>query len=440
MALTPWIGNPGAAESLLIENVTLIDGTGRPAVQESFVLIEDERIARVGRGTFSGHTPEHRIDAAGKYLMPGLMDMHTHIRGAARFFANDEEKREPDWNLTRQVLHGFLYSGVTSIYDANNLPEFVFTIRRRERDGSLLAPHIFATGSAITVPGGHGALPGSTQVESWPAGRAALKKYLESKPDLVKLTYDEHNWGTRPLIPIFTPRLLEDVIKFLGDQGLRTTIHTSNEIRAREAIFAGIDTLAHPVIQSPVSDEFVRLMGAKKIPMVSTLTIGEGYSRLVEQPEYLDQQLYRAIFSAAEIEKLKGEVRDSFAKRPWTTWMKVMTPVAQENLRRIAAAGGVIVLGSDQSNGPASHRELELLVEAGIPPLEVIRIGTLNGAVFLGKERLMGSVEEGKLADLVLLNADPLADINNAKDIYLVIKAGQIIDRSQLDLPINRKR
>lgn len=440
MALTPWIGNPGAAETLLIENVTLIDGTGRPAVQESFVLIEGERIMRVGRGTFSGPTPGRRIDGTGKYLMPGLMDMHTHIRGAARFFANDEEKGEPNWNLTRQVLHGFLYSGVTSIYDANNLPEFVFTLRRQERDGSLLAPHIFATGSAITVPGGHGALPGSTQVESWPAGRAAVKKYLEFKPDLVKLTYDEHNWGTRPLIPIFTPQMLEDVIKFLGDQGLRTTIHTSNEIRAREAIFAGIDTLAHPVIQSPVSDEFVRLMGAKKIPMVSTLTIGEGYSRLVEHPEYLDQPLYQAIFSAAEIEKLKGEVRDTFAKRPWTTWMKVMTPVAQENLRRIAEAGGVIVLGSDQSNGPASHRELELLVEAGIPPLEVIRIGTLNGAVFLGKERLMGSVEEGKMADLVLLNADPLADINNAKDISLVIKAGEIIDRSQLALPINRKQ
>ena len=104
-----------------------------------------------------------------------------------------------------------------------------------------------------------------------------------------------------------------------------------------------------------------------------------------------------------------------------------------------AAAGGVIVLGSDQSNGPASHRELELLVESGIPPLELIRIGTLKGAIFLGKERSMGSVEEGKLADLVLLNADPLADINNAKDINLVIKPGKIIIRRRLDLPINRK-
>jgi imidazolonepropionase-like amidohydrolase len=418
--------------------VTLIDGTGRPAAHEMFVLIENKLIVKIGRGTFTGLAPDRRIDGAGKFLMPGLMDMHTHVRGAARFFAGDEEKKEPDWDLAQKDLHGFLYSGVTTIYDANNLPEFILSLRRQERDGSLLAPHIFTTGSAITVPGGHGAFPGSTQVASWPAGRAAVEKHLEAKPDMVKLTYDEHNWGTRPLIPIFTPELLEDVIKFLGNQGLRTTVHTSNEVRAREAIFAGVDTLAHPVIQSPVSDDFVRLMAAKKIPMVSTLTIGEGYSRLVEHPEYLDQPLYRAIFSAAEIKKLKGEVRGSFAERPWTTWMKVMTPVAQENLRRIAAAGGIIVLGSDQSNGPASHRELELLVEAGIPPLEVIRIGTLNGAIFLGRERLTGSVEEGKLADLVLLNADPLANINNAKNIHLVIKAGEIIDRSRLILPINR--
>jgi imidazolonepropionase-like amidohydrolase len=98
----------------------------------------------------------------------------------------------------------------------------------------------------------------------------------------------------------------------------------------------------------------------------------------------------------------------------------------------------VIVLGSDQSAGPQSHRELELMVEGGIPPLEAIRIGTLNAAVFLGLERDLGSIEEGKLADLVLLSADPRQDIANAQRIELVIKAGRVIDRGALDLPVNR--
>ena len=187
-----------------------------------------------------------------------------------------------------------------------------------------------------------------------------------------------------------------------------------------------------------MSKGFVQLMASTKTPMVSTLTIGEGYSRLVEHPEFLDSPIYRAVYEPETIERLKTTVRDGYAARAWTTWMKVMTPVAQENLRQIVEGGGVIVLGSDQSSGPASHRELELMVEGGIPELEAIRIGTLNAAIFMGKEREMGSVEEGKLADLVLLSADPLADIGNAQKIEVVIKGGRIIDRAALDLPVNR--
>ena len=119
--------------------------------------------------------------------------------------------------------------------------------------------------------------------------------------------------------------------------------------------------------------------------------------------------------------------------------MKVMTPVAQENLRLIHAAGGVITLGSDQSSGPASQRELQLMVNGGIPALAAIRIATLNAAIFMGKERDLGSVEEGKVADLVLLSADPVQDIRNTERIEMVIKGGVVIDRGALDLPVNRR-
>jgi imidazolonepropionase-like amidohydrolase len=115
--------------------------------------------------------------------------------------------------------------------------------------------------------------------------------------------------------------------------------------------------------------------------------------------------------------------------------MKVMTPVAQENLKKLHQAGGVVVLGTDQSLGAAVHRELELLVEGGIAPLDAIGIATRNGAVFLGRERDLGTVEAGKLADLVLLDADPVEDIDNVKKIHAVIKAGMLIDRSALEIP-----
>jgi imidazolonepropionase-like amidohydrolase len=232
---------------------------------------------------------------------------------------------------------------------------------------------------------------------------------------------------------------MAEIGRYFNEHGIRTTVHISHEFRARQAIEAGINTLAHPIIQGPVSDGFVSLMAATKVPMVSTLTIGEGYSRLVEHPEFLDRPIYQAVYEPEVLEQLRTTVRDAYAARTWTTWMKVMTPVAQENLRLIVEGGGVIVLGSDQSTGPASHRELELMVEGGIPALEAIRIGTLNAAIFMGRERELGSIEEGKLADLVLLSADPLEDISHTQDIDLVIKGGKIVDRSALDLPVNRR-
>jgi imidazolonepropionase-like amidohydrolase len=171
--------------------------------------------------------------------------------------------------------------------------------------------------------------------------------------------------------------------------------------------------------------------------MVTTLTIGENYSRLAEHPEYLDEPLYQATLTKDEIETLKTERRKEYQERKWTWWMKIMTTIAQENLFKINEAGGVLVAGTDQTTGPALHRELELLADSGIPASDIIRIATLNGAIFLGKERDLGSIEEGKIADLVLLAADPLSDIANIKHIAQVIKGGQVIDRSRLDLPVN---
>ena len=114
--------------------------------------------------------------------------------------------------------------------------------------------------------------------------------------------------------------------------------------------------------------------------------------------------------------------------------MKTQTPILEDNLRRIDAAGGVIAAGTDTSNGASTQRELELLAEAGIPPLEIVKIATFNGARFLGRQDQMGSVEEGKIADAVLLSADPTADVKNCKAILAVFKAGQIVDELKLPL------
>lgn len=422
-----------SAEVLVIDSVTLIDGTGAAPLPDMTVVIDDGRFSQVLPAAMATDIKGQRIDGKGKFLVPGLMDMHVHLKGGVEITPDNLRKADDDRKAGLKALHSYLYSGVTSIYDAGNNPDYILGLRSDERAHKIVSPRIFATGGIVTQPGSHGSGPGATTVESWPEARADLDQHIARKPDLLKLTLEERGWGQRPMIPILDPALMETIIEYYNDHGIRTTAHTSSERRARQAIFAGVDTLAHPVIQGPITDNFARLMAAKQIPMTTTLTIGENYSRLVEHPEYLDQPLYQQALSKEEISQLQGETRDQWQQRMWTAWMKLMTPIAQENLRKIHDAGGVLVLGTDQTIGPAVHRELELLQDAGIPPLEIIRIATLNGAIFLGKQRQMGSIEIGKLADAVLLDADPSQDINNFKRISAVIKDGQRIDRSTLD-------
>ena len=426
-----------AANTLLIENVTLIDGTGRPPVAGSSVLIEQDRISQISRGSISVPEKTRRIDGTGKYLIPGLMDLHIHVEGSVELTPEGFSLIK-DKSKGIRALHSYLYAGVTSVFDAGNVPDYILGLREQERNGKLVSPRIFATGAIVTYPGSHGSNEWSTHVDSWPEAIPALDAHIARRPDILKLTFEERGWGSRPMIPILPLDLMQRIIQYYNDHGIRTTVHTSSEYRTRQAIFAGIDTLAHPVsIQGPITDDFARLMGAKKIPVVTTLTIGENYSRLAEHPEYLDEPLYQATLTADEIEILKTEKRKEYQERKWTWWMKIMTTIAQENLRKIHEAGGILVAGTDQTIGPALHRELELMADAGIPLSDIIRIATLNGAIFLGKERELGSIEEGKIADLVLLAADPTKDINNTKQIVQVIKGGQLVDRSKLNLPIN---
>jgi imidazolonepropionase-like amidohydrolase len=421
------------AGAYTIEHVTLIDGTGAAPKKDVTVQVEGQRIVLVTPSAVAGAPKGTVIDGRGKYLIPGMTDVHIHLAG---WNGGRDAAGVPvvDHKVAEAALASYIYAGFTSVLDVGNQPENSLYERTRERAGEIQSPRIFATGNLITYPGSHGDSM-AIRISDFEKDKALLDKQIaEQQPDVIKLTYDEEGWGARPMITLMPTELLHQIIEYYNLHGIRTTVHISNERRAIEAIYAGTDTLAHPVIQGPVSDSFVKLMAAKKTPFATTLTIGENYGRLVDHPEYLDQPDYAASFSPEEIRKEKTETRAFYAGRAWTGYMRVMTPICMENIRKVVAAGGVAALGTDQSSGPAAHREMELLVQAGVPTLQVIKIATLDGAIFLGKADDLGSVTEGKLADLVLLNADPLADIDATKDIALVMKGGVIIDESKLPM------
>ena len=440
MAMVLFVSNEGIAADtgkIAFERVNLVDGRGGPVQPEMTVIVQDGRFAVVRPAalvTAADLAGARRIDGRGRYLMPGLVDMHVHLEGGVTVTPNGLREASNDRGRGAAALASYLYSGVTSIYDAGNVPDYIFGLRNEERAGRIAAPRIFATGGIVTYPGSHGSGPGSVDIDAWPAGRQALDGLLERKPDVVKLTLEERGWGARPMIPALPDELLRSIIRRINEAGFRTTVHVSSELRAAQAIFAAADTLAHPVIQGPASEQYFRLLAAKGTPVVTTLTIGENYSRLVEQPEYLDEPLYRKSLSAEQIRTLRSSTRDAWRESLWTHWMKLMTPVAMENLRKLHEAGGVLVLGTDQTLGPAVHRELELLQQAGIPAAALTRIATLNGAIFLGRAAQAGSIAAGKEADALLLSKDPTRDIRNARRIEQVMKAGKLIDREALPL------
>ncbi|MDG6921691.1 MAG: amidohydrolase family protein [Nitrososphaerota archaeon] len=431
--------------SLVLTNATVVDTISRKLSPNLSVVVEGNRIVDVSQGRpKSLPSDSDVIDCGRKFLLPGLMDMHIHLHG--RYHAGPtQEKPVPtffskseDSELVSR-LHSFLYCGVTTVYDAGNFAETIFKLREQERSGKITSPRIFCAGSIVTSPGGHGSGL-STDISSLPLDNKKLDDHLSKSPDIVKVTYDEHNWGIRPLIPILDMETLRKIVDYCHSKMFRVTSHVSNETRAREAIACGVDALAHPVIQSPITEEFVWLLSEKRIPVVSTLAIGERYSRLADNPEYLDQKLYADCMDEEERTELKTVESTKQKSNRWAMWMKTMTPVAQENLKRLMEGGAVVAAGTDLSFGPDFHRELELLQAGGISPMDVIVAATINAAKFLWKERDLGSIEAGKLAGMVLVDEDPSRDVNNLKKISAVVKDGKLIDRSKLDLPVNKKK
>jgi imidazolonepropionase-like amidohydrolase len=415
-----------------ILGVMLIDGTGRAPVPGATVVIEGNRIRDAGAGV-PVPAGARTIDGAGKFLIPGMIDAHVHVRGGRGSGQSPSDQEREGI----RALHSYLYAGVTTVFDAGNRADYIMGLRAKEQSGAIVSPRILATGGTVASPNGHG---GPYNVEAWPADRKLLDDHLATKPDLAKIGQDEHGWGTRPQINQLPDDLLEKIIRYYHSKGVRVIIHTSNEHNSIEAIYAGADTLAHPIIQAPMSEQYVKLMTVKRVPTVSTLTIGENYSRLADHPEFLDQPLYQDTIEADERQRLKTQESAKQKENRWAAWMKVMTPVAQDNMKRLNDAGkNIVAAGTDQSSGPAFHRELELLVGGGISPADAIVIATRNAARALGRLEELGTIEAGKLADVVLLKADPTRDINNAKLVDTVIKNGRIIDRSKLDLPVNRR-
>ncbi|NKB42679.1 MAG: amidohydrolase family protein [Alphaproteobacteria bacterium] len=418
-----------SAQSLLIENVTLIDGTGGAPVAGVSVLVDGGRFAKISAGNIDTPSDVSVVDGTGKFLMPGIIDSHIHLPGGRAGAGNREMVIDRPFGL--QSLAAYLYSGVTAFYDSGNNAEYIYQMREDERAGHILSPRIYATVSLIAPPEGHGCCAGGTVVHDYEDGVKKLDALFKMKPDLLKFTRERRGMG--PVgrnIPLLEQDLMNKLVAYAHENGIRTTVHVSEVALARDSIEAGADAFAHTVYLDDANMDFAKELVDNGIILSTTMT------RIEADTSFLDDPLFVATIP----EDARNEIRASerFNGSPYTGWLSSLRPAIMKNIKTLYDAGAILAAGTDRSLGPFPHQELRVIVESGIPPLEAIRIGTLNAAAYIGVEDEIGSIEVGKLADMLLLTADPSVDISNTMMIDSVYKGGVWIDRAALDVPANR--
>jgi len=438
--------------TIAITGVTLIDGTGADPLWDATVVIVDGRITNVGpRGTVTVPDGADLIQTEGKFLLPGFVDTHAHVTlGPVSLDVSSgvpEMSIVPDPDIPLRTLRTLLAHGVTSVRDPGGAPAQLVALREAVHTGALVGPRMRVAGMVIDRSEFEGLV---TTVSNTEDVSAAVQNDAQAGVDMVKL------YAT------LTPDLLKAGIDAAHSAGIDAVAHLMMTSWT-DAANLGLDHILHIIPGSPAllpeasREDFMAMMqrgtqfmyGWFEYADFDGPEITEMIEALVENDVSVDPTL--VIFEGM----VRGDdpfytESDALAMaapslvQNWNDWFNFNTgwtpddfraaraafPRFLELTKRLYDAGVTITAGTDANNpwivpGHSFHRELELLVEAGISPLEVLRIATHNGAKVSGLLEETGTVEVGKWADLVLLGSDPIADISNSRDIEWIMQAGR---------------
>jgi imidazolonepropionase-like amidohydrolase len=447
----PAIAAAAPAPVTVINGATLIhpSKSGDAVVEAgATIVIAGDRIQLAGAGiTLELPQGAKVIDARGKWVIPGLVDSHVHFfqsgnlytrPDAADFnavvpYAEEVARNKARLDATFKV---WLASGVTGVVDIGG-PMWNFDMRDRAA-ASPAAPRVAVAGPLISMvdrPPLDLGDPPIVKITSPDEARALVARELARNPDYIKVWFI-HQEGDDLAAQ-------EAIVKAAGDAahaaGKRLAVHATELLVAKAALRSGADYLVHSVFDAPIDDEFIELAKRNKALYSPTLFVMGGYLlALGNRWQATEAEAARADPEIlAAMDDLEGmpadKVPPGVAKLIASGRVPEPPKVAMDNLRRLQAAGVPIAMGTDAGNigtvhGPSIHREMRMMVDAGLTPLEVLRSATVNGAGALGLEGQAGEVEAGRLADLVILDADPLADIGNLAKVYRTIKGGVVFD------------
>jgi len=433
----------------VIEHVTVIDGTGGAPQPDQTVVIETGRIRSVGpAGSTTRPSGAEVIDGRGRWLIPGLIDMHAHVTlGPVHGTPGVSMRMERDATVVARSLATLLAFGVTTIRDPGTADAtFAVAIRDSVAHGRLVGPRLFVAGPVIDAGPFEGLVDRATTPEEVravvrrhaAAGVDYVKLYASLRPELVAAGIDEaHAQGIKAIAHLFATPWTDAANA--GIDGILHSVPSSPALlppERRRAFLANISRTGRFMFQwfeyydpaAAEADSMISALVRHGVMHDPTLTVFEAIAwgddpRIIESPDLAltPESLVRnwrteftlsAGFTAAGFDS---------ARRVWPTVLRFV--------KQLYDRGVLLTAGTDANNpwvpaGPSLHRELELLVEAGISPLEVLAIATRNGARGLGIEPDVGTIEPGKRADLVLLSGDPSQSIGNTRRIVWVMRNG----------------
>jgi imidazolonepropionase-like amidohydrolase len=373
------------------EGARLIVGDGR-VIENGTLVVDGAKIVQAGSGV-PVPSGAKRVSLAGKTVMPMIIDTHVHLS------ANREE-------LLRD-LRMRAYYGVSAAMSMGTDSYEVLSIRTEAIPG---AARFLSAGRGITMPE-----PGRTSVPYWVTtdaeARKAVQELAAHKVDIVKIWVDTRDKKYKKLSPALYGVIIDEAHK----QGLRVTAHIFDMEDAKGLMRAGVDAFAHGVRDQDIDDEVVAMFKQRPNLILTP--------NLPERGVKVDLDWLKAGLPAAEVAKLESVNYD----RPTA---QVFFGIQARNLAKLNAAGVRITLGTDGNRAWGPHEEMTDMVAAGMTPAQVIVAATRNSAEFL---RLAdtGTLQAGKSADFIVLDANPLTDITNTRRISSVILRGEAVDRSQ---------
>ena len=390
--------------------VRIIDGTGRPAIENATLFIRDGRIEAVGKRVKLPAGAE-RIDATGKTIIPGLICAHGHLNDPAQFGI-------------------YLRDGITTILSLGGDKEFAL----REQSAKATpgtAPRLYVAGLIQDST----AIPGAVAVKTPEDARKSVDELVQSKPDIVKVRVDDF-LGARPKM---NPEVYQAIIDEAHKNGFRTAAHVVLLDDAKGLLRARVDYLAHSVRDREVDAEFIRLMKQRHAFYSPTLTRELAVFTYSETPAFFGDSFFLKEADPAEIAKMNDPKRQEATRNDRVAlWYKEHFPIAMRNLKTLSDAGIVIAMGTDSGGGPGrfqgyfEHLELEYETKAGLTPMQALVSATSGAAKAVNISKEVGTLEKGKWADFVVLSANPLDDIRNTRKIDSVWIGGvRVADKKQ---------